>query len=164
MGTIRTHYLDASAIVKLLVTEEGSDRLHDYCNKHSNFRTTALCVVEALGVLKVKHFYRNEIDKEAYFSASEILTRWTDTSGWLEAEETRITRDVFREVEQLCKRHSIDFSDGLQIYTLKEGFFSVLPGDSAPILITADDALATAVQRENGRVWHVLREPAPKAQ
>jgi len=163
MATIRTHYLDASAIVKLLVKEDGSDRLRNYCNKHSNFRTTALCIGEALGVLKAKRFYRNAIDDEGYFSASEMLARWTDASGWLEIEEINISdRSVFHEVEQLCKKYSLDLSDGLQIYTLKKGLFSVLPGDSAPILITADDALADAVRCEGGRVWHVLNEPEPK--
>ena len=164
MATIRTHYLDASAIVKLLVNEEGSERLHSYCEEHTNFRTTALCVGEALGVLKVKHFHRKEIDQDIYFAASELLADWTSTLGGLEIEEINIgNRSVFYEVEQLCKKYSLDLSDGLQIYTLKRGFLSVLPGDSAPILVTADDALAAAVEREGGRVWHVLREPEPKA-
>ena len=37
-----------------------------------------------------------------------------------------------------------------------------MEGDSAPILITADDALAKAVEHEGGRVWHVLNESKPK--
>jgi predicted nucleic acid-binding protein len=164
MTTIRTHYLDASAIVKLLVNEEGSERLHSYCEEHTNFRTTALCVGEAVGVLKVKHFRRKEIDQGNYFAASEILAGWTTTLGGLEIEEVNISdRSVFYDVEELCKKYSLDLSDGLQIYTLKKGFLSVLPGDSAPILITADDALADAVEREGGRVWHVLRDLEPKA-
>lgn len=163
MAIIRTHYLDASAIIKLLVKEEGSDRLNEYFKNHSNFYTTSLCVGEALGVLKVKYFRRKEIDQEAYFAASEILTRGTDALGWLEIEEIKISdSNVFHEVEQLCKKHSLDFSDGLQIYTLKKGLFSVLPGDSTPILITADDALAEAAKCEGGRVWHILKESEPK--
>jgi predicted nucleic acid-binding protein len=163
VATIRTHYLDASVIVKLLVKEKGSDRVREYLKGHSNFRTTSICVGEALGVLKVKHFYQKAIDKEHYFSASEILTRWIDASGWLEIEEINISdRSVFHEVEQLCKKYSLDLSDGLQIYTLKKGFLSVLLGDSAPILITADDELADAVRREKGRVWNILKESEPK--
>ena len=162
MATIRTHYLDASAIIKLLVKEDGSERLRAYCERYSNFRTTSLCVGEALGVLKVKHFRRKEIDEEGYFAASEILTSWTDALGWLEIEEIKISdRGVFHEVEQLCKKHSLDLCDGLQIYTLKKGFLSVLSGDSTPILITADDALAEAAKGEGGRVWHVLKESEP---
>lgn len=163
MATIRTHYLDASAIVKLLVKEDGSERLNAYCDNHSNFRTTSLCVAEALGVLKVKH-RRNEIDQESYFAASEILAGWISTLGGLEIENISISdRSVFHEIEQLCKKHSLDLSDGLQIFTLKKGFLSGLRGDSEPILITADAALANAVRAEGGRVWNVLDEPEPKS-
>jgi len=70
MSTIRTHYLDASAIVKLCVKEDGSETLHAYCGNHSNFRTTALSFGEALGMLKVKHFRYKTIDEEGY------LWRW----------------------------------------------------------------------------------------
>lgn len=159
MAVIRTHYLDASAIVKLLVREEGSEKLESYSHEHINFRTTALCVGEALGVLKVKHFYRKELDREAYFCATEILAGWISKTGGLEIEEANLAdRDVFHEIEHVCKKYSLDLSDGLQILTLKKGFFSSLTRDSAPILITADDKLAEAAKSEGGRVWHVLRE------
>jgi len=162
MPVIRTHYLDASVIVKLLVKEDGSERLKSYSEEHANFRTTTLCVGEALGVLKVKHFYRNEIDKEAYFCASEILAGWISKSGGLEIEEINLAqRDVFSEVEALCKKYTLDLSDGLQIFILKRGFYSSLQGDSAPILITADNELANAAKKEGGQVWHVLRETEP---
>jgi len=160
---IRTHYLDACAIVKLLVNEEGSDNLHAYCAEHSNFHTTSLCLGEALGVLKVKHFYRNEIGREHYFSGTELLAGWTATLGGLEIEDVKLNdRSVFHEVERLCKKYSLDLSDGLQLFTLKNGAFSVLSGDSEPILITADDDLAHAVESEGGRVWNVLKDSEPK--
>lgn len=163
MAIIRTHYFDASALVKLLIKEDGSETLHAYCEEHSNFRTTALCVAEALSVLKVKHFYRKEIDEENYFAASELLAGWISTLGGIEIEEVNISdRSIFQDVEKLCKKYSLDLSDGLQIFTLKKGFFSVLTGDSTPILITADDRLADAVEAEGGRVWHVLKANQPK--
>jgi predicted nucleic acid-binding protein len=162
MATIRTHYLDASALVKLVVKEDGSDRLNKYRESHSNFRTTFVCLVESLGVLKVKRFYRNEIGEEEYFAGCDLLTRQV-SSGEIEIENTDLGgRTIFHEVEQLCKKYSVDLSDGLQIYTLKKGFFSVLPGDSAPILLTADDALADAVEAEGYRAWNFLKEIEPK--
>jgi predicted nucleic acid-binding protein len=48
MKLIRIHYLDASAIVKLFIAEEGSDRLQKYFSEESNFHTTSLCFAEAL--------------------------------------------------------------------------------------------------------------------
>jgi len=118
VAVIRSHYLDASAIVKLLVNEEGSERLKSYSEDHTNFRTTTICFVEALGVLKVKHFYRNELDKEGYFCAAEILAGWTSQMGGLEIEEVNLSdRSVFYEVEQLCKKYALHLSDGLQLFT-----------------------------------------------
>lgn len=126
MAIIHTHYLDASAIIKLLVKEGGSDTLEKYIKHHSNFRTTSLCLAEALGALKVKRFYKKEMDDEAYFAASEILLGQV-SSGEIEIEDIKISdRNIFHEVEQLSRKHSLDLSDGLQIYTLQKGFFSVL--------------------------------------
>jgi predicted nucleic acid-binding protein len=56
MKLIRIHYLDASAIVKLFIAEEGSDRLQKYFSEESNFYTTSLCFAEALGALKSSAF------------------------------------------------------------------------------------------------------------
>ena len=45
---IRIHYLDASAIVKLILNEPGSSELRQYFGKESNFTATSLCFVESL--------------------------------------------------------------------------------------------------------------------
>jgi uncharacterized protein with PIN domain len=46
---VRVHYLDASALVKLLVDEPGSSRLKEYFDNPNVFRMTSLCFAEALG-------------------------------------------------------------------------------------------------------------------
>jgi predicted nucleic acid-binding protein len=48
------NYLDASAIVKLLIEEAQSKILKEYFSRNSNFYTTSFCFIEALGVLKRK--------------------------------------------------------------------------------------------------------------
>lgn len=58
VNSIRIHYLDASAIVKLFLDEDGSDRVRRYFAAESNFNTRTLCFAEALTVLKSKHFSR----------------------------------------------------------------------------------------------------------
>ena len=69
---VRTHYLDASAIVKLFVNEDGSEKLKEYFSKYSSFNTTSLCFAEALSVLKRKN-RKKLLTEEAYFKAAEEL-------------------------------------------------------------------------------------------
>ena len=81
MKLIRIHYLDASAIVKLFITEEGSERLQRYFGEEANFYTTSLCFAEALGALKVKRFYRkkslmnNIFARAKNFSLAALITQ-----------------------------------------------------------------------------------------
>ena len=162
MTDIRTHYLDASAIVKLLVEEDGSLALRNYVEQHAVFCTTSICFAETLGVLKSKFLRVKSFDQEQYLSACE------DLMGLLRDENLVIddvgisTRVVFDEVEDLTKKHAkVDISDTYQLVTLKRGKFSKYSGESSPILITADERLADAARAEGMRVWDCLREPAP---
>src|SRR3989339_1709460 len=100
METIRTHLLDASALVKLVVDEVGSEKIRKYFADKSVFWTTSLCFVEALGVLKVKHLYRKEITAEKYLSSSEELIAHF-RNGSISIEEIDITQiSTFNEVEK----------------------------------------------------------------
>jgi predicted nucleic acid-binding protein len=161
MAAVRTHYLDASAIVKLFVDEENSDILREYYNAHSTYSTTSLCFSEAIGVLKVKWLYRKEITHEQYLDAMNDLMACFAYEA-IRIDEIEIKdRAVFKEVERLSECYALDISDAFQIYTLKTGFFSILTGDSKPILITGDTNLAAATRKEGLRVWDCMKEPAP---
>ena len=161
MGTIRTHFLDASAIVKLLINEIGSDKIRKYFTQHSCFYTTSLCFAEALGVLKAKHFHQKEITEEEYLAASDLLMAYIagESIGIVEIEIKQ--RCVFREVENLVQKYSIDISDAFQIYTLKKGFLSSLEGDASPILITGDCNLAKSADKEGLKVWDCVKDTPP---
>jgi predicted nucleic acid-binding protein len=161
MAAIRTHYLDASAIVKLFVNEERSEILRKYYNDHSTYSTTSLCFAEAIGVLKVKWLYQKEITHEQYLDAmNDLMASFANESIMIDEIEIK-DRAVFKEVERLSECYALDISDAFQIYTLKMGFFSVLSGDSKPILITGDTKLSDATRREGLRVWDCMKEPAP---
>jgi predicted nucleic acid-binding protein len=73
MAIVRTHFLDTSAMIKLVVDEEGSAVIRGYQSIGSVFWTTSICFAEALGVLKVKYFYRKEISKEKYLASTYDL-------------------------------------------------------------------------------------------
>jgi predicted nucleic acid-binding protein len=159
---IRTHYLDASAIVKLLVDEDGSAVLRAYFGQHSVFSITSICFAETLGVLKAK-FLRKQIDREKYLAACEELMAHL-RGETLVIDDVGISgRSTFDQVEKLAEKYSLDISDAYQLVTLRSGAFSRLTGDSHPMLVTADEALAVAAETEGLRVWNCLRQPAPAA-
>jgi len=160
MADIRTHYLDTSVIVKLLVDEDGSATIRTYLGRHATFATTSVCFAETLGVLKAK-LVRKLLTEEQYLSACEELMAFL-RHGKIEIDDVGISqRRTFDEVEQLTKKYSIDLSDAYQLVTLKRGLYSPLEGDSRPILVTADEDLAKAAKSEGLRAWDCLSEPAP---
>lgn len=164
MGAVRTHYLDTSAIVKLLVYEPGCEVVRDYFNKKSNFYTTSLCFAETLGILKAKRFHRKhpELSENQYLDACNDLMAHI-TYGSIGIDDIKINdREVFKEVENIAQRYSFDIVDAFQIYTLMEGYFSRLTGESSPILITADDDLAEVAHNEGLWAWNCTKEPAPR--
>jgi len=159
---IRVFYLDASALVKLLTKEQGSEVLEQFMKKEafSRFLTTSLCFAETLGVLKVKH-KRGDICREQYLAAADELRAYVSENVRL--VNVSISEDsVFSEVEALVHRHNaaIDISDALQLVALKKDYFARFP-EAKPILITADGPLAAAARNEGLRAWDCLREPPP---
>jgi predicted nucleic acid-binding protein len=161
MGIIKTHYLDASAIVKLLIHEDGSAVLKQYFEKHSVFYTTSLCFVETLGVLKAK-VLQNSITQDQYLTACEILMGQV-RDQFIGIDEINIADpQIYREVDRIAKDYSLDISDAFQILTLKKGFLSPFRGTASEcILITADRKLADAARQENLKVWNCLHDPVP---
>jgi predicted nucleic acid-binding protein len=160
MNDLRTHYLDASSIVKLLIDEDGAKVLREYIGPHATRVTTSLCFAETLGVLKAKHTHKH-ISEEQYLSACEELIAHL-RGQTLTIEPADITdRTVFDEVERLAKKHKLDFSDACQLLTVRSGALSSLEGDSRPILVTADKKLATAARAEGLRAWDCMHEQAP---
>lgn len=107
---VRTHYLDSSAIAKLLIEEVGSSAVRTYLRPHATRVVTSLCFAETLGVLKAKKEH-GHISREQYLSACEELM--AEIRGQtLAIEDIGITeRSVFFEVEALCKMHDLDLSD-----------------------------------------------------
>lgn len=168
---IRIHYLDASAIVKLVLNETGSVELRQYFGKESNFTATSLCFAEALGVLKVKRFNQKSVTDEEYFTGcDELMAYVADASIEIEDIEVK-DRRVFDEVEKLIRKHNegkpndktIDISDAFQIVSVKRNYFSRFSNtDSKPILITGDQALANAAREEGLRVWYCIDELPPE--
>lgn len=147
---LRANCLDASALVKLYVPEEGAaEILRAYFHREPTKYTTPFCFYEALNCLKRK-WVRDEITKENYLrSASDLCAWYRAISGHvkdLDFTSPTAFADARRIVEKTTLK--LDLSDAFQILSVKAGFFSNLIGDSATILVTADEDLAIAARNE----------------
>jgi predicted nucleic acid-binding protein len=160
----RANYLDASAIVKVLVDEPDCEHIQEqeYFKSPNVFYMTSFCFAEALGVLKVK-LSRGEITKKGYANRCYLLTNWIRTQR-VKIDEVPLTASsVFEEVESLARQYGIDVSDALQIVTIRNGKYSNLVGESKSVLITADRGLTKAARNEGLMVWDCIHEPIPQA-
>ena len=157
---IRSRYLDASAAVKLVVNEIGSVALREYFEGGDPFYITSPCALEVFSVLKVKHFYRKELSREEYFSASYAFSAYLRDAICVERFDFH-TPAVFFEVEEVARRHNFDLVDAIQLYTLLRGRFANYAGQHKSLLITADENLAAAARIEGIEVWDCTQESPP---
>jgi predicted nucleic acid-binding protein len=162
MARGRTHYLDASALVKLVVAEDRAEKLRAYCGR-ALLATTTLCFGEALGVLKAKWTHKH-ITQEMYLAACEELFAHV-RNGTLEIEEVpllsgdpQLLRDNYEKIEKLAHKHSLDISDALQLLVLQSGTCSKLEGTTRASMVTADRKLASAAMAEGMRAWDCVHD------
>jgi predicted nucleic acid-binding protein len=163
--SVRAHYFDASALVKLVADdsdeEPGREVLRKYYRDHSNRYATSYCVTEALSAFKTKYL-RKKITQSEYIRYVKEFLRLVIGAN-LEIDEVHILTPIVRtEAERLIQTHGIDFLDCFQIVTIMQGRFRHLVDRSQSILITADRALAEAARAEGARVWECTSEPAPE--
>jgi predicted nucleic acid-binding protein len=161
--SVRVHYFDASALVKLVADdideEPGRDVLREYCKNCASRYTTSFCIAETFGAFKLK-FRRKKISQERYFDYVRNFIRVT--GHHFKVNEVNILDPaVVAEAERLVAKYNIDFIDCFQIVTIMQGEFSFLVGPSQTILITADRELAVAARAERARVWECTSESAP---
>jgi predicted nucleic acid-binding protein len=162
--SVKAHYLDASALVKLVADdpdeEPGRSLLRKYYREHSNRYATSYCVTEALSAFKTK-FLRGKITENEYLKYVQTFIR-TVIGANLQIDEVSIlSPTVLSETERLIKTYKIDFLDCFQIVTILQGTFRHLGPESKSILITGDRDLAKAARAEGAKVWECTSEPAP---
>ena len=158
----KAHYLDASAAVKLVSSEPGSEHVGAYFNEHSGLYITSFCLFEAHNVLKRK-MPKEKISRDRYLGQCWLLL------AYLEGKPKRIHiddpeiggRETFRRAEVLAKKHDLDLSDALQLLTVKYGKFCKMVKESKTLLITADRSLAKAAKIEGLLVWNPEKESKP---
>lgn len=160
-SAVRANCLDASALVKKYVKEEGSNKLKQYLQDQPTWYATLFCYFEALSCLKTK-WKRAEMTKDAYLEAASDLSAdfWV---RWRQVKDLDFgSPTVYGDAQRIARRHEkLDLSDAFQILSVKEGLFRGLSGESKTILITADKDLAEAARQEEIDTWYFLTEPPP---
>lgn len=156
-------YLDASAAVKLFVTEEGSTRLQEFIDREggAHLLITEFAFYETLSVLKRK-LLRNELDRDGYHKAiAEITTSVQEADIEIDSDCRPDSFRRFSDILELATKHSLDWSDALQVYTVLKGQWAGARYESTTMFITADEQLASAAKQEGLRVWNLLKEDRP---
>lgn len=152
----RTNLLDTSALVKLVVVEDRSEKLRRYIEAEPSWYTTPFCFYEALTVLKVKYMYHNQLTNDKYQKASfHLMAKYRGTSKVYDLDLTDPT--TFTYVQTIASNNNIDLSDAFQIASIVKG--CPFAGDLRTVLITDDKDLARAARHENCRVWYLPDDP-----
>lgn len=167
----KVRYLDASALIKLVVDEDDGANIRKFFHSNVNFCTTSLCMAEALGRIKGMWIKGKadhaKLTMEEYLAATRNLLGNTHTlcklHGKIEIDENILSdASTHLKVEQIARDNKLDLSDALQLYTIKHGKYSHMGPESASILITADAPLATAAGAMGIRAWNCSKESVPK--
>ena len=164
-------YLDASAATKLVIPEDMSNDLLQFFRPQNGFVMTPFCFYETLSTLKAKWQGRKNSSKQIiritdrqYHDSCYLLLSYV-RSRKIEVEEDLIlsSMDVQPEVERLARVYRLDFSDALQLLTLKQGCYRSFTGASSALLISDDGLLVESARKEGLRVWY-LKDPSTKPQ
>lgn len=158
---IRAHYLDASAAVKL-VLKKGSHELESYIGRKTSVFMTGLCLAEALSVFK-RYYLKKDLTKENYHRCCGLLM------DFVRGDSPRIHIDsmdlmnqsTFLFCDDFVMKYHLDYSDALQLVSIKYGRFNGFVGESKTLLITADRQLAKAAEEESISVWNCIETLQP---
>lgn len=168
---VKVRYIDASALIKLVVDENDSANFRKFFLSNVNFCTTSLCLSEALG--RIKGMWKKgkgdckKLTIDQYLVSTRNLLGYTHTiskpHGKIEIDENILSDAATHlKVEEIARQNKLDLSDALQLYTIKHGKYSHLGPESASILITADAPLATAARTMGIRAWNCSIESVPE--
>ena len=147
---VKAHYLDASALVKLVADdpeeEPGRDVLRTYYWHYAaSMYATSYCITEAFSAFKRKS-QRGQITENQYIKYVQNFIQQILGANLRIDEVPILSSLVYTEAERLIKVYKIDFLDCFQIVTILRGQFHVLGPESKSILITGDRKLAEAAR------------------
>ena len=153
------YYLDASALVKLVVDEPGSESIHNFFNSTPNACVTLISFIESLGVLKRK--WKDNWDKPAYHKAVEDLLIMI-YGGKPEVDNmTLADPDTFKYVSQIAGQYNLDFADAFQLIAILKGKYAPFNLGSKTRFISADRGLVRAARDQGILTWLCSKTAEP---
>ena len=161
--TIRNYFLDASAIVKLVCDEAGSEKVRALKRDPGRivFRTSWVPLAEALGALKGK-WKRQELSPDEYEAAVKLLFLHIRSRD-LEPVDISIVNGEARlatyeqHLSEMRSRYpKLDAADALQLTVIRQSFLRHFAGESRARLVSADRDLLAAAAGENIEVVSVI--------
>lgn len=162
VDALRPNYLDASALIKLVIDEEYSNRVRAYvfASEQSWRVCTSYCFVEALGALKLR-YKRGELSDRGYIAGSRSLVRLIKNDSVKLIQGDFPFAASFPEAERMVRIYEIDFLDAFQLISVKYSW-RYLASPSKPVLVTADGALSKAATAERVKCWYCRETHKPK--
>jgi predicted nucleic acid-binding protein len=158
--SLQPKFLDASAAVKLVVNERGSECLRKTFNPDSSFFITSFCLYEALGVFKRK-WSKEKTDPDHYLQRCFLLFEYVKQKRLHISDPDIESYATLRLALRFTKKHSLDLSDTLLLVGLKRGLLSPFTRESKAVLVTADRALEAAAKAEDLLVWNCETQETP---
>jgi predicted nucleic acid-binding protein len=155
-----TYFFDASAIVKMLVTEPGSKKVLALLHDCVIANTSWVLVAEALGCLKRKRREQSITDhqyKSAVYALFAHLKEQNLHPMDLAIDNGRpvlLTHEV-ELFDHLQRFPQLDVADALQLTIITTTYLSAFGGESKAKLVTADRALGKAAEAEGIPVTYV---------
>jgi PIN domain nuclease of toxin-antitoxin system len=154
ISILQTYFLDASAIVKLVINEPGSARVRELLELSGGvLHTSWVLVAEAMGVLKrfwLKKTINDHQYNDAIFELFSLIR-----AGHLDPVDLaihdgspRLVTYAFNFIEMRTKYPRLDAGDLLQFSAIREGYLNHLAGESRPRLVTAGRGLRDAAAAE----------------
>ena len=153
MPTTHIYFFDTSALLKLLISEPGSEKAWNLFGQKRLCYTSWVLLGEALGVLKHKH-QLNALGRQDYCESVELLfnllrkrkLRTLDLAS-VDGQPELLTYNL--DLQELLKKYPrLDAADLLQFAAIRQSYIRATESLKLAILVTADKKLAKAALSE----------------
>ena len=163
MKYIIPHYYDASVASKIFTREKGWEEAElSVLQNHNHICwITEFVFYEILGVIKTK--WKREKRSSAYYNqAINKFFSWIEGKLFQLDSEFSVQQSAhFLRLREMATQYGIDYSDGLQIISVKYGQYKNFAHESRPIFVSADKDLLKAAVEHGLRTWHFGHEEHP---
>jgi predicted nucleic acid-binding protein len=155
----RNTYIDASALIKYLKYEDGSEQIVEFINNNVNLCVTSICMSEALGALKAQSY--NKQDPGYYPAVKKFMMLLFNGKFEIEDSNFHSNYDLIELIDDYSNKFQLDFSDAMQLVTIQHGKYSFLGPNSNSVFVSADKKLIKSARSLGIQTWDCLEDQKP---